>query len=211
MAKGVGREKVERGVKRPSSATGRGGADKSDETASMMALPVSGSSASVASASAPEHMSTTTVGDGSKRYTRQAIAKRRQRQAETYTEKLCPFRALAGESMRGPVYQAVRTLKGLESSGKREGSEYIELQARLTFTQLCEKMSDLPSMSPTAEREAELAQVISQVSPLPEDFQLAILETRVKELALTSKEAVTQWLNMISPRPPAEGGRLHSA
>ena len=182
-----------------SAAGSEGSSQSSGALAAKSAAP---------SAAPSENDGSSSVGGRQRKYSRGAIADRRKDQADKYQHELSPYKALKGESMKNAYYQAKRTLDGLFTLGLQEGSEYLQLQAQRSFVQLCEKMSALPTLMPSEQREADLAMVISQVSPLPEEFQLTILQTRVKELVLNTEQAVDEWLAMVDPRVPAAGLQL---
>eukprot|EP00971_Amphidinium_carterae_P352640 6492685-Amphidinium_carterae.4 len=120
-------------------------------------------------------------------------------QAEKHLKELKAERALKGESVRGQLYQANRTLKSLQSSGQAESSECIQLEAHITFVELCEKMASIDKLPAGEKREADLREVVQQVPQLPQEFQLALIRTRVKEMKLESDEDATLWIQRINP------------
>ena len=122
-------------------------------------------------------------------------------QARKYCRgELSAAEALAGLSVKAPLYHAGRVLAGLANWNLQEESEYVNLAAHIGFVERCESLSNPASYAAGPEREEAIADICQQFEVLPVQFQYNLLLMRLKEKNVLKNK--TEWLEIIRPVKP---------
>eukprot|EP00971_Amphidinium_carterae_P181735 3605737-Amphidinium_carterae.3 len=126
-------------------------------------------------------------------------------QYEKWLQSLSVHDTLGGTSMKTPLYQSDRIIKGLD----QESAEYANLRAAMDKVKSAEKLLESFNTLSKTQREKDLDEVLGVNSELcPPSFQAVILRRAVRDLvANLSLDGIDAWAVMVNPFTKDAGSR----